>query len=211
MPRPFVQKGMSLIVKGSGGTDTTDATATAADILEGKTAYVASGKVTGTLTVGGSSQENDILSGTVTTITSTTTSIGTRALTYRQQLTTINLPNCIKTNTYCFEYDTALTTFNAPVIREIGVGSFPNCTSLASITLPTTLTLLGNAAFQNCTSLTSVTFLGTTPPELHLNPFSNCPISDGEGVIYVPAEAVETYKANEDFSQFANLIQAIPT
>ena len=44
---------------------------------------------------------------------------------------------------------------------DIGSSAFEGCTSLSTITLPTTLTKLGSNAFKGCSSLVCVEFLGT--------------------------------------------------
>lgn len=93
-------------------------------------------------------------------------------------------------------------------LRIIGDGAFAyGNTALTSVTIPNSVTSIGNYVFNGCTGLTSISVKATTPPTLGTSVFNstnNCPI-------YVPAESVDTYKAATNWSSYASRIQAIPT
>ncbi|MCD8208102.1 MAG: leucine-rich repeat domain-containing protein, partial [Bacteroidales bacterium] len=57
-----------------------------------------------------------------------------------------------------FYYCTALTSIDMEGFTSLPAGTFQNCTSLASVAIPYTVTSIGAGAFQSCTNLTTVTF-----------------------------------------------------
>jgi len=85
-------------------------------------------------------------------------------------------------------------------LTTISVQVFDSCYNI-NITLPSSLTSIGNVAFLNC-RYGVVTILATTPPSLGNNVFTS-------GVtIYVPSEVVDTYKAAwPDYANYINAIQ----
>ena len=94
-------------------------------------------------------------------------------------------------------------------ITVIPNACFAYCTALTSLTLPSTITQIGDAAFQNYSGTwESLTLLSTVPPTLG-NYVFNGPIDNL--TIYVPAESVETYKTTGRWQAYASKIQPIPT
>ena len=97
---------------------------------------------------------------------------------------------------------------NAPEIPN-GVTNIPStfqdCTSL--VNAPVILDSVTNMSytFYGCTSLKEVTFLHTTPPRYN-NTLYGCSKLES---IYVPDEAVDTYKTATRWSQFASKIKPL--
>ena len=145
-------------------------------------------------------------------------------------LLTVNLPNVVSIRYRAFYWCTALTTVNLPEVVTIEEGAFSSCSSLSSITL-TKVETIGQSAFSHCTSLTSIDLPSVT--SIDVNGFRYCSnltsfilsgstvctlggaalndtsIASGTGYIYVPSNLVDTYKAANNWSTYANQISAI--
>ena len=109
-------------------------------------------------------------------------------------------------------------------LKSLGKYVFSNCTKVTTVTLPATTEQIGDFALFNCSALKSVECLATTVPALgryalHKYSFANTGSSGEAGKveelsytpivcsIYVPAEAVESYKAADNWSDYASYIK----
>lgn len=121
-------------------------------------------------------------------------------------LTKVTLPNTLTTIPVEMFYGcTSLVEVNIPnTVTTVGNSAFWNCSVLGDVTLPSTVTSIGTNAFRN-TTFANLTVLATTPPTLGTNAFyGNSTVN-----IYVPSASVNTYKAAEGWSTYANQIFAI--
>ena len=152
-----------------------------------------------------------------------------------EKLKYINLP-VIKTITrdmfaYANIEDINGTDVHMPLVNTVGLFSFSRCTNLKTVYFPE-LTSVSQGAFQYCSALHRCEFdkpvsfgYGAFSPCANLttfilnnktlstlsetNAFSETPIANGTGYIYVPKDVIESYKTNTKWSTYADSFRAI--
>lgn len=97
-----------------------------------------------------------------------------------------------------------------PNVETLSTNSVRGCTALLKVDLGSKVRTINTNVFYGCTKLAtlilranSVCSLGAT------SAFTDTPIEDGNGYIYVPSAIVESYKTAAKWSTYANQFRAI--
>ena len=81
---------------------------------------------------------------------------------YTNCLQKVEIGTSVSIGDYAFNYCYSLASITIPdTVTSIGINAFYNCFSLVSITIPGTVTSIGNNAFNGCRSLASIIISGT--------------------------------------------------
>lgn len=193
--------------------------------------------IPGTVQVIGYMNFTQSLSLTSITLNEGVKNIGLYGLSYCSNLTTINLPNtlkgidafaCVETGVeeliipdsvetigmYGCYGNMQLTNLHLGAgLKTIGQVAFGACKNITEITIPESVTSIGDSAFNNCSVLQSVYCYPTTPPSAFggysgdaWDAFDG---NSGGRLIYVPAESLNAYKSADGWREYADYIVAM--
>lgn len=124
--------------------------------------------------------------------------------TFKTTLKSITFPNSLVSIGDGAFYWSGLINVTIPnSVTTIGGIAFNACFSLSTITIGSSVTSIGGRAFHMCSNLKTIKSLNPIPPVLG----NDCFDGVSPTVIYVPAGAVEAYKAAAGWSAFRNIIE----
>lgn len=183
---------------------------------------------------GGESVFDKYVAGETTEIESAATKIVANAFYSNQIITSASFPNATTVGKSAFNRALALTNLHLPKATVLNESALASCNKLVGVELPNVrtvyryvfqycellesidchqLTYIAAYAFQYCYSLKSVIIRSETVCSLvNKNAFEYCShfTSTKDGYIYVPANLVDSYKADTNWSSYASQIRAIP-
>ena len=167
---------------------------------------------------------------TSVTIPNSVTTINGRAFYGCSSLSTVTIPNSVTsiggwaffdtawydnqpdglvyTGKVAYKYKGTLPENAHITIKEGTLGiagsAFYNCTGLTSVTIPGSVTTIGDEVFAYCSGLTSVTCYAEKVPSTGINCFTSVPQSSV--TLYVPLSSVSAYKSAFQWKNFGTIL-----
>lgn len=126
------------------------------------------------------------------------------------KLANINMPNVSSTGTYAF-YKCDLRNINFPYLTGISQNAFYQNENLQIADFGVA-SKINQAGFANCGSLVALILRRTSSIctlGVATNGFTNTPIAEGTGYVYVPRDLVDTYKTATNWVNYATQFRAL--
>lgn len=123
-------------------------------------------------------------------------------------ITSLTMPNLENAGMMAFAYN-PITSVNLPALNTIGTQTFQRCENLKVADFLSVEHIM-QRAFYYCSSLDTLILRANQVVELQgTQHFYQTKIESGQGYIYVSDDLVDSYKAAEGWSTYANQIRSI--